>query len=151
MHIISEKSCTMCASQSNKAPRFCRDFPADKEEGHAHLTAVHSPQLAGKFSWQLHVSARQFSCQDPFHKVPSANALPQRAANAHRELLKGQRRKLLDCIIAGHRTSGMLTSLLSSPTTGEMPKSKTFKELKPFNISLHKTADKLAESQAGFQ
>lgn len=115
---------------------FAEIFQLTKKEGPAHLlTAVHSPTLAGKLSWQLRISARQFSCQNPFCKVLSTNALPQRAANTHRELLKGRRRKLLNRIIAGHRTSGMLTFLLSSPKTGKMPKSKTYSKNWSLSIS----------------
>lgn len=75
----------------------------------------------------------------PFTKygapMPFEAALPQRAANAHQELLKGQRRKLFDRIIAGHRTSGMLAFSLSSPKTGEMPKSKTYSKNWSLSIS----------------
>lgn len=75
----------------------------------------------------------------PFAKyrapVPFKAALPQRAAHTHRELLKGWRRKLLNRIIAGHRTSGMLTFSLSSPQTGKMPKSKTYSKNWSLSIS----------------
>lgn len=75
----------------------------------------------------------------PFTKywapMPFEAALPQRAANTHCKLLKGRRRKLLDHIIAGHRTSGMLTFSLSSPKTGEMPKNKIYSKNWSLSIS----------------
>lgn len=58
--------------------------------------------------------------------MPFEAALPQRAANVHGELLWERGRKLLDGIIAGHRTSGMLTFSPSSPKIGKMPRSKTY-------------------------